>query len=333
MTSRLNILNPRLAEQILLMDGAMGTMIQQEGLSEEDFRGASYRDHPIPLQGNHDILCLTQPALIQKIHDSFLGAGSDIIETNTFNSTSISQGDYGLSDSIYAINKAAAELAREVADSWTSRTPDKPRFVAGAIGPTNLSLSMSPDVSNPGYRASTFDQVAASYAEQIEGLLAGGVDILLAETIFDALNSKAAIFAMYDVFRRRQTWCPVMISGTIVDQSGRTLSGQSIEAFWNSIAHAPHLISVGLNCALGSEQMRPYLETLSGVANVCTSLYPNAGLPNEFGEYDETAGFMAEQIADYANEGLLNIVGGCCGTTPEHISAMAEATSSCEPRT
>jgi len=331
-TSCFDILTALLNERILVLDGAMGTMIQNEGLSEEDFRGTSYSDHPTPLRGNNDLLNLTQPALIKEIHDAFLGAGADIIETNTFNATRISQGDYGTEDSIHEINKTAAELARTAADEWTQRTPGKPRFVAGAIGPTNQTLSISPDVSNPGFRATTFDHMAASYAEQIEGLLAGGVDILLIETVFDALNAKAAIFAVSDCFNRTGACCPVMISGTIVDKSGRTLSGQTIEAFWISVSHAPQLLSIGLNCALGSQQMRPYLESLSGAANIYTSLYPNAGLPNEFGDYDETAEFMAGQIASYAEDGFLNLVGGCCGTTPEHIQAIAEAACSHAPR-
>lgn len=332
MTTRFEILTQHLNERILVLDGAMGTMIQREGLSEEDFRGTSFSNHPAPLAGNNDLLSITQPALVKEIHNAFLGAGADIIETNTFNATSISQGDYETEDSVYAINKAAAEVARSAANEWTLRTPEKPRFVAGAIGPTNQTLSISPAVSDPGFRATTFDRMAVSYAEQVEGLLAGGVDILLVETIFDALNAKAAIFAISEIFGKTNASCPVMISGTVVDQSGRTLSGQSIEAFWISVAHTPHLLSVGLNCALGSAQMRPYLESLSGAANVYTSLYPNAGLPNEFGGYDETADFMAEQIASYAEEGLLNLVGGCCGTTPEHIQAMAEAASSRAPR-
>lgn len=332
MPGRFNQLLERLHAQILVLDGAMGTMIQGESLTEEDFRGKALAEHESPLQGNNDILSITQPGVIRSIHDSFLSAGADLIETNTFNANRISQADYSTESWIPDMNKASAKIAREAADDWTRKTPEKPRFVAGALGPTNQSLSMSPDVSNPGYRATTFDNMAAAYAEQVAGLIDGGVDVLLVETIFDALNAKAAIYAIDEYFQRTGTSCPVMISGTIVDQSGRTLSGQSIDAFWVSISHTPQLLSVGLNCALGSEQMRPYLETLSTVANVFTSLYPNAGLPNAFGGYDETPEFMAQQVSEYAAEGFLNLVGGCCGTTPEHIEAISEAAAAHSPR-
>ena len=332
MLDRSNLLLERLRRQILVLDGAMGTMIQAENLTEEDFRHEALAEHPSPLHGNNDLLSLTQPGLIRSIHDAFLNAGADLIETNTFNANRISQADYSTESWAKSINKAAAEIAREAADEWSRKTPEQPRFVAGAIGPTNQSLSMSPDVSDPGFRVSTFDKVAAAYSEQVAGLMEGGVDVLLVETVFDALNAKAAIYAIDEYFQRTGTSCPVMISGTIVDQSGRTLTGQSIEAFWVSVAHTPCLLSVGLNCALGSEQMRPYIETLSTVANVFTSLYPNAGLPNEFGGYDETPEFMAQQVSDYASEGFLNLVGGCCGTTPEHIEAIAEAARSHNPR-
>ncbi len=332
MSSRTEILKSRLDRQILVIDGAMGTMIQQLELSESDFRGESFRDHATSLAGNNDILSLTNPDVILGIHDAFLEAGADIIETNTFNANRFSQADYSTESSVCAINRDAAKVARIAADNWSLKTPEKPRFVAGAIGPTNKSLSMSPDISNPGFRAVTFDQMADAYSEQVAGLMEGNVDILLVETVFDALNAKAAIYAISEYFDRMKTWCPVMISGTVVDQSGRTLSGQSIEAFWVSIAHTPHLLSVGLNCALGSEQMRPYIETLSSSADVYTSLYPNAGLPNEFGGYDESPSFMAEQVAEYVEEGYLNLVGGCCGTTPEHIKAIVDVVSSREPR-
>ena len=310
----------------------MGTLIQQAGPVEEDFRGSRFADHPSPLKGNNDLLSITRPDIIRSIHERYLEAGSDLIETNTFSATAIAQADYGLQAEAYAINVAAAHVARQAADAWSARTPGKPRFVAGALGPTNASLNMSPDVNDPGFRAVSFEQMAAAYAEQIRGLMDGGVDILLIETIFDTLNAKAAIYALYEVFEERGQSLPVMISGTIVDQSGRTLSGQTTEAFWISVAHAPNLLSVGLNCALGSPQMRPYIETLASMAPVRTSLYPNAGLPNEFGGYDETPAFMAEQVAEYARQGFLNIVGGCCGTTPEHIAAMARAVEGIAPR-
>ncbi len=329
MTPRTRQLLDALKERILVLDGAMGTLIQQEKPTEEDFRGDLFKDHPSPLAGNNDLLSWTQPALIQSLHERYLEAGADIIETNTFSANAISQADYGLEAHARGMNTAAARAARAAADNWSA---DKPRFVAGSIGPTNIALSLSPDVADPGYRAATFDQLSAAYLEQIHGLMDGGVDLLLIETIFDTLNAKAAIFAIETAFSERGLRLPVMISGTIVDQSGRTLSGQSTEAFWISIAHCPELLSVGLNCALGSAQMRPYLELLSRTAHVHTSLYPNAGLPNEFGEYDESATYMAEQVASYAEAGWLNIVGGCCGTTPAHIRAMAEAVNGRPPR-
>ena len=324
---------PRLLqERILILDGAMGTMIQRHRLTEEDFRGARFADHPHPLRGNNDLLVLTQPELIRDIHRAYLEAGADLIETNTFNANAISQADYGLEHLVYELNVAAARLAREVADEFTRRTPERPRFVAGAIGPTNKTLSISPDVNNPAYRAVTFDEMVAVYREQVRGLLDGGVDVLLVETVFDTLNCKAALFAIQEEFRARGRAVPVMVSGTIVDQSGRTLSGQTPEAFWISIAHMPHLLSVGLNCALGSGQMRPFIKELARVATVFTSLYPNAGLPDELGQYRETPEYMAAQLADYAREGWLNLAGGCCGTTPEHIRTIAEALEGFPPR-
>ena len=333
MTDRTRLLHEQLERRILVLDGAMGTLIQQAGPVEEDFRGDRFKDHPSPLKGNNDLLSITRPDIIRGIHEQYLEAGSDLIETNTFSATAIAQADYGLEAEAYAINVAAARVAREAADAWTARTPGKPRFVAGALGPTNASLNMSPDVNDPGFRAVTFEQMAKAYAEQIRGLMDGGVDILLIETIFDTLNAKSAIYALYEVFEERGQSLPVMISGTIVDQSGRTLSGQTTEAFWISVAHAPNLLSIGLNCALGSPQMRPYIETLATIAPVRTSLYPNAGLPNEFGGYDETPAFMGQQVAEYARNGFLNIVGGCCGTTPAHIAAMAKAVEGIAPRT
>ena len=322
----------RLDRHILVLDGAMGTMLQQYRLTEDDFRGERFRDFPHELRGNNDLLCLTQPQVVREVHAAFLEAGADIVETNTFNATAVAQADYHTEAFVYELNVAAARLAREAADAFTRRTPEQPRFVAGAVGPMNKMLSLSPDVNDPGFRAVTFDQVVAAYREQVDGLVDGGVDILLVETIYDSLNAKAALFAIQDRFRDTGVAMPVMVSGTITDQSGRTLSGQTPEAFWISIAHMPHLLSVGLNCALGSAQMRPFIEELVNVATVRTSLYPNAGLPNEFGGYDETPAYMAAQVDDYASNGWLNLVGGCCGTTPEHIRAIAEAAARHTPR-
>ena len=321
-----------LADRILVLDGATGTMIQRHDLDEADFRGERFADWGQPLQGNNDLLTLTRPDVIRGIHRAFLDAGSDIIETNTFNATAISQSDYGMGDLVYELNAAAARLAREAADAKTEDTPDKPRFVAGAIGPTNVALSLSPDVNDPGYRAATFNELRDAYHEQIAGLVDGGVDVLLIETIFDTLNAKAAISAVIRHAEETGQQVPVMLSGTIVDMSGRTLSGQTVEAFWLSLSHCPNLVSIGLNCALGSAQMRPFIEALSRVATVHTSLYPNAGLPNEMGGYDESPQFMAEQVGEYAAAGFVNIVGGCCGTTPEHIAAIAEAAAQYAPR-
>ena len=332
MTDRLATLRRLLADRILVLDGAMGTMIQRHTLDETDFRGDRFADWPQPLQGNNDLLVLTQPDVIRGIHRAFLDAGADLIETNTFNSTSVSQADYGMEGLVYELNLAAARLAREIADAKTAETPGKPRFVAGAIGPTNKTLSLSPDVNDPGFRALTYDALRDAYREQIAGLVDGGVDVLLIETIFDTLNAKAAISAVIRHAEETGTETPVMLSGTIVDQSGRTLSGQTVEAFWLSLSHCPNLLSVGLNCALGSAQMRPFIEALSRVATVPVSLYPNAGLPNAMGGYDESPRFMAEQMDEYAGAGFVNLVGGCCGTTPAHIAAIAEAASKHSPR-
>ncbi|HKL19626.1 MAG TPA: methionine synthase [Halalkalibaculum sp.] len=321
-----------LNDRILILDGAMGTMIQSYKLSEEDYRGDRFKNYESDLKGNNDLLSITQPQIIKEIHSEFLEAGSDIIETNTFNGTSISQADYHLEDLAYELNKVSAQNAREVADEFTGKNPDKPRFVAGAIGPTNKTLSLSPDVEDPGYRAITFDQLAKAYDEQIRGLVDGGADLLLIETIFDTLNAKAAIYAIHKYAEETGNRLPVMISGTIVDQSGRTLSGQTTEAFWISVSHTRNLLSVGLNCSLGSNQMRPYIEELSNHATCFTSLYPNAGLPDEMGEYNESPDFMADQLREYAEEGFVNLVGGCCGTTPEHIRAITEAAAECKPR-
>lgn len=332
MTRSKHPLNSILRDRILVLDGAMGTMIQGYNLSEEDFRGKRFYDFSDDLKGNNDLLSITRPDIIRDIHSEFLAAGADILETNTFSANPISQDDYNLSEITYELNIASAKVAREAAEEFTKKTPDRPRFVAGAVGPTNKTLSLSPDVEDPGFRATTFDELALAYSEQIRGLVDGGVDVLLIETVFDTLNCKAAIYAAHQYCRKIQKRIPIMISGTIVDQSGRTLSGQTTEAFWNSVQHASPLLSIGLNCALGSKQMRPYIQELSSHASCFTSLYPNAGLPNEMGEYDESPEFMAKQMRSYAEEGFVNIVGGCCGTRPEHIRAIAEEAKAHKPR-
>ena len=321
-----------LEHRILVLDGAMGTMIQRHKLQEKDYRGTRFAAHSHPLIGNNDILVLTRPDIIYALHCDFLEAGSDIIETNTFNANPISQGDYNAANLVKELNIEAARLARKAADVFTEKNPEKPRFVAGSIGPTNKTLSLSPDVNNPGFRAVSFQEVVDNYTLQLEGLIEGGVDLLLVETVFDTLNCKAALFSIEEFFNRTSLRIPVMVSGTVVDASGRTLSGQTTEAFWISIAHMPDLLSVGLNCALGSKQMRPFIASLSGIADSYVSVYPNAGLPNEFGEYDDSPEYMAAQIADFATSGFVNIVGGCCGTTPQHIKAIAEAVKTLKPR-
>ncbi|HRJ13411.1 MAG TPA: methionine synthase [Saprospiraceae bacterium] len=318
-----------LQRRILVLDGAMGTMIQQYKLQEADYRGARFADFHKDIKGNNDVLCLTQPHIVEAIHRAYLEAGADIIETNTFNATTISLADYDMQHLAYEINLEAARIARQAADAFQS--VDKPRFVAGAIGPTNKTASLSPDVNNPGFRAVTFDELQEAYYEQAKGLVDGGSDLLLVETIFDTLNAKAALAAIDQLFDERQNRLPVMISGTITDASGRTLSGQTAEAFWISVRR-PHLLSVGLNCALGAEEMRPHIEALSDIADCFISAYPNAGLPNEFGEYDQGAQEMKNYIRDFASNGFVNIVGGCCGTTPDHIRAMAEAVQGLPPR-
>jgi len=315
----------------MVLDGAMGTMIQALSLDEKGYRGEEFAGHGSPLEGCNDLLCLTRPAAIERIHDEFLDAGADILETNTFNSTSISLADYALQDRAFDINLAAAQLARRAADRASDRTPDRRRFVAGSLGPTNRTASMSPDVNNPGFRTITFDELVAAYQEQIGGLVEGGVDLLMPETSFDTLNLKACLFAIEDYFDRHDVRLPVSVSVTITDNSGRTLSGQTLEAFWHSIAHAD-LLSVGINCALGPTQMRPYVEELSRIAPAFTSCHPNAGLPNAFGEYDETPEDLSGTLAEFARAGWLNIVGGCCGTTPEHIRQVAEAVAGLAPR-
>ncbi|HKU62447.1 MAG TPA: methionine synthase [Gemmatimonadales bacterium] len=330
-TERLALLEPLLARRILVLDGAMGTMIQGYGLGEREYRGERFLDWPRDLKGNSDLLCLTQPRVIREIHGAYLEAGADIIETNSFTSNYPSQADYGLEALVYELNRAAAALAREAADDFERRDPDTPRFVAGALGPTNRTASISPDVNDPSSRNISFDELAETYADAARGLLDGGADLLLIETIFDTLNAKAAIFGIETVFERVGQRVPVMISGTITDASGRTLSGQTTEAFWHSVAHARPL-SVGLNCALGARQLRQYIQDLSRVAPIYVSAYPNAGLPNEFGEYDESAELMSGVIREFAEQGLVNLVGGCCGTTPTHIRAIAEAVRELPPR-
>jgi 5-methyltetrahydrofolate--homocysteine methyltransferase len=321
-----------LDQRILVLDGAMGTMIQRYRLSEADYRGERFEHHPASLKGCNDLLCLTRPDLIREIHTAYLDAGADLLETNTFNATAVSLADYQLESLAYELNMAAAQCAREAINDFNERTGHSERkWVAGALGPTNETASISPDVNDPGFRAITFDELVAAYTEQVRGLMEGGVDLLLVETIFDTLNAKAALFAIREYFDEAGQEVPIMISGTITDQSGRTLSGQTPEAFYYSIEHAEPL-SVGLNCALGAELMRPYIEEIASVAKCYVSCYPNAGLPNQFGEYDESPQFMARVIREFAEAGFVNIVGGCCGTTPEHIRAIATAVKNLKPR-
>jgi 5-methyltetrahydrofolate--homocysteine methyltransferase len=320
-----------LRKRILVIDGAMGTMIQRYRLDEEGYRGRVYAKHPIDVKGNNDLLVISQPKIIREIHESYLEAGADIIETNTFGANAISLADYQLENQVYALNKAAATLARQAADTYTKKNSDKPRFVAGSIGPTNKTASISSDVNDPGFRAVTFDGLVSAYSEQLVGLADGGVDLFLIETVFDTLNAKAAIYAIYQFYEKTGRQIPVMISGTITDRSGRTLSGQTLEAFWTSVAHARPLI-FGLNCALGAEQMRPFIEEAANLVPCFVSCYPNAGLPNAFGEYEQTPQAMAEMIRDFAQSGFVNLVGGCCGTTPEHIRAIAQVIKTIAPR-
>ena len=320
-----------LKERILIIDGAMGTMIQRHTLTEADFRGEKFKDHTHPLKGNNDVLSITRPDIIKDIHRQYLAAGADIIETNTFSSTSIAQADYALEGSVYELNYESARIAKEVADEFSRKEPNKPRFVAGAMGPTNKTASLSPEVNNPGFRAVTFDQLAVAFKEQARALIEGGADLLLLETIIDTLNVKAALFAIQELFEELGREVPVMVSGTITDASGRTLSGQTTEAFLISVSHVP-LLSIGLNCALGASALRPYLQVLNEKAPFFVSAYPNAGLPNEFGQYDQTPDEMAGQVEEYLKEGLVNFLGGCCGTTPEHIKRIAEAAKKYSPR-
>ncbi|HEX5676273.1 MAG TPA: homocysteine S-methyltransferase family protein, partial [Azonexus sp.] len=328
---RTNELSALLAERLLILDGAMGTMIQRHGLQEADYRGERLKDHPHDLKGNNDLLVLTQPGIIGGIHREYLEAGADILETCTFNSTSVSQADYNLTELVYELNFEGARLARQLCDEFTAANPAKPRFVAGVLGPTSRTASISPDVNDPGYRNVAFDELVANYFEAITGLVEGGADILLVETVFDTLNAKAALFAIEAFFERAQRRWPVMISGTITDASGRTLSGQTAEAFWNSLNHIQPL-SFGLNCALGAKELRQYVEELSRVCDCYVSAHPNAGLPNAFGGYDETADMLADEIEGWARSGIVNIVGGCCGTSPEHIAAIAERVATVNPR-
>ena len=320
-----------LKEKILVLDGAMGTMIQDYKFSESDYRGARFKDHPCSVKGNNDLLSLTQPEAIKSIHEKYLKVGSDIIETNTFSSTSVGMADYSMESIVYDINYESAKIAKEAALKYSKITPEKPRFVAGSIGPTNRTASMSPDVNDPGFRAITFDDLVNAYSEQINALIDGGVDILLIETIFDTLNAKAALFAVDSVLEQRNISVPIMISGTITDASGRTLSGQTVEAFVTSLSHIP-LLSIGLNCALGADLLLPYLKRLSKVTNFYTSAFPNAGLPNAFGEYDQTAEEMRDLIKEYLESESVNIIGGCCGTTPYYIKLIAEEASKFKPR-
>ncbi|NQW37476.1 MAG: homocysteine S-methyltransferase family protein [Flavobacteriales bacterium] len=320
-----------LEKRILILDGAMGTMIQRFNFTEADFRGAQFKDFKHPLQGNNDLLSLTQPEAIKSIHRAYFEAGADIVETNTFSGTTIAMADYYLEDYVYELNFESAKLAREVADEYLLKTPNKPRFVAGSIGPTNRTASLSPKVEDPAFRNVTFDDLHKAYKQQVEGLLDGGVDVLLVETIFDTLNAKAALFAIEEIKEARKIDIPIMVSGTITDASGRTLSGQTVEAFLISVSHIP-LLSVGFNCALGAKQLLPHIESVASKTAFYTSAHPNAGLPNAFGEYDESPEDMQAQIKEYLDKSLVNIIGGCCGTTPEHIKAIADLVKDYKPR-
>lgn len=328
---RIEALKKAAAERILILDGAMGTMIQRHKLTEADYRGERFKDWPSDLKGNNDLLVLTQPDIIRSIHSEYLEAGADLIETDTFNAQRVSMADYGMEDLSYEINVAAARLAREACDVWTTKTPEKPRFVVGSIGPTNRTASLSPDVNNPGFRNISFDELVAAYSEQTRGLIEGGADTILIETIFDTLNAKAAGFAVLQVYEEMGVELPLMLSGTITDMSGRNLSGQTPEAFWYSLRHLKPF-SVGLNCSFGAEHLRPAVAEIAAVAECYVSAYPNAGLPNAMGEYDETPHIMASKLEEWAKDGLVNIVGGCCGSTPDHIRHIAEQVRNYRPR-
>jgi len=320
-----------LQERILVLDGAMGTMLQAYKFTEEAFRGERFKDYPSPLQGNNDLLSITQPEAIKTIHGKYFEAGADIVETNTFSGTSIAMADYQMEDLVYELNYQSAKIAKEVANEYTLKQPDKPRFVAGAIGPTNRTASMSPDVNDPGYRAVTFNELRIAYKEQVQALIEGGVDILLVETVFDTLNAKAALFAIEEVKEEKNIDIPIMLSGTITDASGRTLSGQTAEAFLISVSHIP-LLSIGFNCALGANLLQPHLEAIANKTNFAVSAHPNAGLPNAFGEYDETPEEMTAYIEVYFKDNLINVIGGCCGTNPAHIKAIYKASQNHKPR-
>ncbi len=317
--------------KILVLDGAMGTMLQRYNFSEEDFRGERFKDFSHSLKGNNDLLSITQPQAIRDVHAQYFEAGADIVETNTFSGTTIGMADYHLEDLVYELNFQSAKIAREVADEFTAKNPNQPRFVAGSIGPTNRTASMSPNVNDPGYRAVTFDDLRIAYKQQVEALIDGGCDVLLVETIFDTLNAKAALFAIEEVKDERQIDIPIMVSGTITDASGRTLSGQTVEAFLISISHIP-LLSIGFNCALGADQLKPYLKRLSRNTSLNISAHPNAGLPNAFGQYDQTPLEMQALIREYLQDNLINIIGGCCGTTPDHIKLIADVAKEFKPR-
>ena len=321
----------QIKNRILVLDGAMGTMLQAYKFSEEDFRGERFKDYPTPLQGNNDLLSITQPEAIKTIHAKYFEAGADIVETNTFSGTTIAMADYQLEDLVYELNYQSAKIAKEVANKFTAKEPHKPRFVAGSIGPTNRTASMSPDVNDPGYRAVTFNDLRIAYKQQVEALIDGGVDLLLVETVFDTLNAKAALFAIEEVKEERELEIPIMLSGTITDASGRTLSGQTAEAFLISVSHIP-LLSIGFNCALGANLLQPHLEAIANKTPFAISAHPNAGLPNAFGEYDETPEEMGEQIEEYLKKDLINIIGGCCGTSPEHIRVIADIAVKYKPR-
>ncbi len=331
MNGMINKLREILKDRIMVLDGAMGTMIQRYKLTEEDFRNDALKDHPFPLKGNNDLLSITRPDIIKEIHRQYFEAGADIVETNTFSGTTIAQADYKVEHLVYDINYQSAKIAKEIADEFTQREPHKPRFVAGSVGPTNKTASISPDVNDPGFRAITFDELVIAFRQQIKALIDGGADIILFETIIDTLNAKAALYAAQETFKEIGQEYPIMVSGTITDASGRILSGQTTEAFLISVSHLP-LLSIGLNCALGAKELRPYLQVLASRAGFYVSAHPNAGLPNEFGEYDQTAEQMGEQIGSFLKEGLLNIIGGCCGTTPEHIRVIAETAARFQPR-
>jgi len=327
----MSTIQQEIQKRILVLDGAMGTMLQRYNFSEEDFRGERFKDFPHSLKGNNDLLSITQPQAIREVHAQYFEAGADIIETNTFSGTTIGMADYHLEDIVYELNFESAKIAREVADEFTAKNPNKPRYVAGSIGPTNRTASMSPDVNDPGYRAVTFDDLRIAYKQQVEALIDGGCDVLLVETIFDTLNAKAALFAIEEVKEEKNIDIPIMVSGTITDASGRTLSGQTVEAFLISISHIP-LLSIGFNCALGADLLKPYLQRLSSNTSLNISAHPNAGLPNAFGQYDQTPKEMQALIREYMKDNLVNIIGGCCGTTPEHIKLIAEVAAEFEPR-